>query len=222
MRKHTFLLGLAPALLIGGCGGTQNRGLESVHQPVVARADYAFDVGSGPDGLAPGEAQRLGAWMGSLRVGYGDRIAVDDPSRDPATRADVASAAARFGLLVSDEAPVTPAPIAPGTARVVISRARAYVPGCPDHSRMYQPDYDAHTSSNQGCAVNSNLAAMVANPTDLVRGEGARGFSDPAVATKAIDRFRKAEPTGGGGTTVRAESAAGGGGGGGGSSGGGR
>ncbi len=219
MRKHIFLLGLAPALLIGGCGGTQNRGLESVHQPVVARADYAFDVGSGPGGLAPGEAQRLESWMGSLRVGYGDRIAVDDPARDSATRTDVANAAARFGLLVADEAPVTPAPIAPGTARVVISRARAYVPGCPDYSRMYQPDFDAHTSSNQGCAVNSNLAAMVANPTDLVRGEGARGFSDPAVATKAIDRFRKAEPTGGGGTTVRAESAAGSGGG---SSGGGR
>lgn len=220
MLKHKLLVGLTPAILLAGCGGTPNLGLESVHQPVVARADYAFDVGSGPGGLATGEAERLGAWMGSLRVGYGDRIAVDDPARDPATRTDVANAAARFGLLVSDEAPVTPAPIAPGTARVVISRARAYVPGCPDYSRMYQPDYTGSTSSNYGCAMNSNLAAMVANPTDLVRGESNRGLSDPAVATKAIDRFRKAEPTGGGGTTVRAESAAGGGGGG--SSGGGR
>lgn len=205
MRKRTLLLALAPVLMIGGCGGTMNRGLESVHQPVVARADYAFDVGAGPGGLAPGERERLGAWMGSLKVGYGDRIAVDDPARDPATRADVAAAAAQFGLLVSDEAPVTPAPIAQGTARVVVSRAHAYVPGCPDHSRMYQPNYEAHTSSNQGCAVNSNLAAMVANPTDLVRGEGARNPYDPAVATKAIDRFRKAEPTGSGGTKVQAD-----------------
>jgi pilus assembly protein CpaD len=210
MINRTIILGLAPALLLGACGGTANRGLESVHQPVVSRADYAFDVGSGPDGLAPGEAQRLGAWMGSLKVGYGDRIAIDDPSRDAATRADVAATAARFGLLISDEAPVTSAPIANGTARVVVSRARAYVPGCPDHSRMYQPDFEGHTGSNQGCAVNSNLAAMVANPTDLVRGEGTRSLYDPAVAAKAIDRFRKAEPTGGGGTAVRSESTGGG------------
>lgn len=205
MLKRTLLLGMAPALMIGGCSGTANRGLESVHQPVVSRADYAFDVGSGPGGLAPGEAERLVAWMSSLKVGYGDRIAVDDPSRDPATRADVAAAAAQFGLLVSDEATVTAAPIASGTARIVVSRARAYVPGCPDHSRMYEPNFDAHTSSNHGCAVNSNLAAMVANPTDLVRGEAARSPYDPAVATKAIDRFRRAEPTGAGGTAVRSE-----------------
>ncbi|OWK28287.1 CpaD family pilus assembly lipoprotein [Sphingomonas mucosissima] len=205
MLKRTLLLGMAPALIIGGCSGTANRGLESVHQPVVSRADYAFDVGSGPSGLAPGEGERLVAWMSSLKVGYGDRIAVDDPSRDPATRADVAAAAAQFGLLVSDEATVTAAPIASGTARIVVSRARAYVPGCPDHSRMYEPNFDAHTSSNHGCAVNSNLAAMVANPTDLVRGEAARSPYDPAVATKAIDRFRRAEPTGAGGTAVRAE-----------------
>lgn len=207
--KRTLLLGLAPVLMLQGCGGTLNRGLESVHQPVVSRADYAFDVASGPGGLAPGEAQRLADWMASLKVGYGDRIAVDDPSRDPATRADVAAAAARFGLLVADEAPVTAAPIATGTARVVVSRARAYVPGCPDHSAMYEPNFDAHTSSNHGCAVNSNLAAMVANPTDLVRGEGAQSLYDPAVATKAIDRFRRAEPTGAGGTVVRGESTAG-------------
>jgi len=211
MLKRTILFAALPALLIGGYTGTPNRGLESVHQPVVSRTVYVFDVGTGPGGgLSPGEAERLSGWMGSLRVGYGDRIAIDDPSREQRTRSDVAAAAARHGLLVSDDAPVTAAPIAPGTVRVVVSRARATVPGCPDHSRMYQPDFAAHTSSNQGCAVNSNLAVMVANPMDLVRGEQGSGVSDPAVSTRAIDRFRKAEPTGSGGTAVKAESAAGG------------
>ncbi|WBH16773.1 CpaD family pilus assembly lipoprotein [Sphingomonas radiodurans] len=208
MLKRTLLLAVAPAMLVAGCSGTKNRGLESVHQPVVSRADYAFDVGAGPGGLAPGENQRLAGWMGSLRVGYGDRIAVDDPSRDPGTRADVAATAARYGLLVSDDAPVTAAPIAPGTVRVVVSRAKASVPGCPDYSRM-QPSYDAQTSSNHGCSINSNLATMVASPTDLVRGEGNVGVYDPAVGTRAINSFRKAEPTGAGGTAVKAESAGG-------------
>ena len=209
MLKRTILFVAAPAMLLAGCSGTQNRGLESVHQPVVSRADYAFDVGAGPNGLAPGESDRLGGWMNSLRVGYGDRISIDDPSRDAATRADVAATAARLGLLLSDDTPITAAPIAPGTARVVVSRARAYVPGCPDYSRMYQPDYEAHTSSNHGCAINSNLASMVASPTDLVRGEPGSGVYDAAVGTRAINSFRSAAPSGAGGTTVKAESAGG-------------
>jgi pilus assembly protein CpaD len=208
MLKRSILIALAPVAL-AACGGTQNLGLESVHQPVVSRADYAFDLGAGPGGLAPGEGQRLGGWMSSLRIGYGDRIAIDDPARDPATRADVAAQAAHFGLLVSDDAPVTAAPITPGTVRVVVSRARASVPGCPDYTRMYQPDYNAHTSSNHGCATNSNLAAMVASPTDLVRGEPGSGVTDAAISTKAIQSFRNAAPSGAGGTVVKAESAGG-------------
>lgn len=209
MLKRTFLLAVAPAILVAGCSGTKNRGLESVHQPVVSRADYAFDVGAGPGGLAPGEGQRLGGWMGSLRVGYGDQIGIDDPSHDPATRADIAAAAARHGLLISEDVPVTAAPIAPGTVRVVVSRSRASVPGCPDHSRMSQPDYEANTSSNHGCAINSNLASMVASPTDLVRGDPGSGVYDAAVGTRAITTFRSAAPTGGGGTAVKADSAGG-------------
>lgn len=209
MLKRTILLATLPALLIGGCSGTPNRGLESVHQPVVSRTDYAFDVNAGPGGLAPGEAQRLAGWMGSLKLGYGDRVAIDDPALGRDTRADVAAQAARFGLLLSSDAPVTSAPVTPGTVRVVVTRARASVPGCPDFSRTRQPDFESHTSSNQGCSVNSNLASMVANPTDLVRGAPGSDVYDAALGNRAIDSFRKAVPTGGGGNTVRAESAGG-------------
>ena len=209
MLKRTLLAAALPAILAGGCSGTQNRGIESVHQPVVSRSDYMFDVGAGPRGLAPGEGQRLAGWMASLRVGYGDRIAVDDPANGAAARADVAQQAARFGLLLSDDAPVTAAPVSPGTVRVVLSRARAAVPGCPDYSRMSQPQFNSDTSSNYGCGVNSNLASMVASPTDLVRGDTGSGVYDPAVGTRAIDSFRKATPTGNGGTAVKSESAGG-------------
>ncbi|MGN6620411.1 MAG: pilus assembly protein CpaD, partial [Sphingomonas sp.] len=51
--RSSILAMLAPTLLLAGCGGTVNRGLESVHQPVVSRSDYAFDVNTGGDGLAP-------------------------------------------------------------------------------------------------------------------------------------------------------------------------
>ncbi|WP_404370855.1 CpaD family pilus assembly protein [Sphingomonas sp. MMS24-J45] len=219
MYKRTLLIatGLAPALLIGACttvgpgSGTENRGLESVHQPVVSRNDYALDVATSGNGLAPGEEQRLAGWMGSLRLGYGDQVAIDDPNPNGSgVRDDVAREVARYGLLVSDEAPLTNAPVVPGTVRVVVSRMKASVPSCPDFSRVRGPDFEGHTGSNQGCAINTNLAAMVANPTDLVRGQTGNGITDTATSGKAIDMYRKATPTGAGGATVKAESSKGG------------
>jgi len=210
MSKRSFLLAaVAPALLLGGCMGTQNRGLESVHQPVVSRADYAIDLGTSGGGLAHGERQRLTGWMNSMNLGYGDRVAIDDPAgTGGGVRDDVAGVVAGYGLLLSDDTPVTTAPVTPGTVRVVVSRMRADVPGCPDFTRNSSNEFDSNTSSNQGCATNSNLAAMVARPEDLVRGRQGSASIDPATSTKAIEAFRKA-PTTGNGNTVKSESTGG-------------
>lgn len=200
MTKRSSILALiAPTLLLTGCGGTVNRGLESVHQPVVSRTDYAFDVATGPQGLAPGESQRLDGWLDSLNVGYGDRVSIDGASsHDVVARAAIKREVERYGLLLSDAAPVTPAPVTPGTLRVVVSRMSASVPGCPDHSRPPSPDFNNNTGSDFGCAVNSNLAAMVARPEDLVRGQSGSDVNDPSVASKAIETFRKKPNTGAG------------------------
>lgn len=197
MIKQSILASLLPALLLGGCMGTDNRGLESVHQPVVSRSDYALDLGVAGGVLAGGERQRLAGWMATMRVGYGDRVAIDDPAGDgPGARADVAAEIARYGLLLSDDAPVTPAPLTPGAIRVVVSRMRAAVPRCPDWSRDASNEFQSNTSSNYGCAVNSNLAAMIANPADLVRGAPGAETNDAAASYKAIDAYRKKVPTG--------------------------
>lgn len=188
---------LALGLALGGCGGTRNVGLESVHQPVVSRLDYALDLGTGGNGgLANGEAQRLTGWFDTLRVGYGDRISVDDPSPygSAASRDAVAAVAARYGLLLDDGAPVTTGAVAGGMIRVVVSRMSASVRGCPDWSRASQPEYEASNMSNYGCATNANLAAMVANPEDLIRGQ--TGSTDQRVSSKAIKTYRDKEPTG--------------------------
>lgn len=208
MRTVLMATGLAPALLLAACGGTPNRGLESVHQPVVSRTDVALDVATGGNGLAPGERQRLAGWMASLRLGYGDRVAIDDPNSDgTGIRDDVAHEVSRYGLLVSDEKPLTDTPVAPGMVRVVISRMQASVPGCPDFSRANKPEFEGNTTSNYGCSVNSNLAAMIANPADLVRGQPGTGVNDPLTSGKAVGAYRSATPTGAGG--LKSESAGG-------------
>jgi len=46
------------------------------------------------------------------------------------------------------------------------------------------------TSRNYGCATNSNYAAMVANPEDLVRGQSSRGGSSVNGSNRAIEAYR--------------------------------
>ncbi|MBB4155348.1 pilus assembly protein CpaD [Sphingomonas jinjuensis] len=212
MTKSSLILAAAlPALLLGGCMGTRNRGLESVHQPVVTRADYALDLATSGGLLANGESERLNGWLGAMRLGFGDTVSVDDPNR-VATGAErqVAAVVGEYGLLLGEPPAVSRAPVTPGTLRVVVSRSRATVPGCPDWSRDASNEFDSNTSSNQGCSVNSNLAAMVARPTDLVHGSSSVGYLDPVIRGRAIEEYRKAAPTGRGGTAVQAAGVAGG------------
>lgn len=210
LSRFTPLLLLAPAALLSACG-TYNGGVDSVYQPVVERNDYVFDVRTAGYALAPGENGRLAGWLESMGLRYGDRISIDDGGNGSANgaRATIGEEASRYGLMLSEQAPVTVGQIAPGTVRVVVTRMTASVPNCPDYSRVYQPDFSASTTSNFGCANNSNLAAMVADPGDLVRGATGSSVTDPMTGGKAINALRGAAPTGGGGTQVKTDSAGG-------------
>ena len=197
MRSKLSLVLLASA--ITACNHMPNdlpdRGVEPVNVPVVERADYVFDAAAPGGSLPAEEAARLDGWFRGVGLGYGDTIYVDG-DYSGAARADVARIAGQYGMLVSAGSPVTAGGVAPGTVRVVVSRARASVPNCPNWSVPAQPNYNNRTMSNFGCSVNSNLAAMVANPTDLVHGREGSGISDTTRAAKAIDLYRKTEPTG--------------------------
>lgn len=193
-------LALSLGSMLAGCGGVPtNASLNSVHQPVVERVNYTLDVTTGPGGLSYPEQQRLAGWFEAMDLRYGDRIAIDDPLGSEPTRAAVAALAGRYGLILSESAPTTQGYVTAGTARIVVTRSQASVPGCPDWSATndFNP-YNA-TSSNFGCAVNSNLAAMVADPEHLIK--GAQGASDTTVmsSNKAIGAYREQKPTGTGG-----------------------
>lgn len=190
---------LAVAGTLASCaGGPVNQGLSSINQPVVSRTDYVFDVNASGEGLSYGEEARIADWFDSLQIGYGDRISIDDPSPYGSgdRRSAVAAIAARHGLLLADRAPVTAGQIGPGQMRLVVSRTRAEVPNCPNWDRQSNGEFAGSSMSNYGCANNSNLAAMVANPEDLVRGEAGDGSGDPRTTTRAIGSYRAATPTG--------------------------
>lgn len=187
---------LLGALGLGLSGCATNRGLESLNQPVVSRTNYTLDVASYGGAMSLPEQRRLAGWFDALDLRYGDRVSIDDPGASGVTRDAVAAIAARFGLLVGEEAPVTSGQIAPGSVRVVVSRSSATVPNCPNWSAKSDTNLNNATYPNYGCAVNSNLASMVADPQHLLHGAKGSGETVVLTSSKAIDSYREAKPTG--------------------------
>lgn len=176
MRNLKFLIAAAASVTLAGCAanslGTTNTSMYSVHQPVVERTNYAIDLNSDGGSISSAEQSRLGDWFDALQLGYGDHVSVDYGSTYAGGLANsvVASEVARRGLTMSGPAPVTSGQVAMGMIRVVVTRSSASVPSCPDWSTDHDRNYNASNHSNYGCATNSNLAAMIADPEDLVRG----------------------------------------------------
>jgi pilus assembly protein CpaD len=201
MRSKFLIIAVGSAL--AGCNTTAHTdveaaGLAPVNVPVVTSTEYVFDAAAPGGSLAPGEGDRLNGWFQGLDLGYGDTVYVAGANA-PAARAQVAGVAGRYGMLVTTGEPVTAGPLPGGAVRVVVVRRRASVPGCPNWSRPSQPEINNLSMSNLACAVNSNLAAMVADPQDLVHGREGTGVVDPRTAVRAVDMYRSKALSGQGG-----------------------
>lgn len=200
LAKNSKLMGavaLSLGLAVAGCGGmATNTSLYSLKQPVVERTNFAMDVNTNRSGLSISEQQRLNGWFETMDLRYGDRVAIEDPSSNPAVAEAVNELAGRYGLIVTEVAPTTSGTLAPGQARVVITRSDASVPGCPDWSTKSDMNYNNASSPGYGCAVNSNMAAMIANPEDLLEGQTGSGETLIATSNRAIQTYREATPTG--------------------------
>jgi pilus assembly protein CpaD len=192
-KMHSKLALLTLSAALAGCASPAQdiaaRGVASVNVPVVTSADYVFDASAPGGSLAPGEAERLNAWFAGLGLGYGDRVYVDNSYAGPAG-GQVAQVAGGYGMLVEPGAPVTQGLVQPDSVRVVVSRRRAMVPNCPNWNRLSEPDFNNRSMSNFGCGVNSNLAAMVADPIDLVHGRQGSAASDGVTGAKAVQMYR--------------------------------
>jgi pilus assembly protein CpaD len=200
MRSKFLLIALGSAL--AGCqtAGQPDipaQGVASVNVPVVTSTDYVFDAAAPGGSLAPGEGDRLNGWFQGLGLGYGDTIYVDG-GYAPAARSQVAAVAGRYGMLITPGVPMTAGVVQPGSVRVIVARRRAVVPGCPNWTRGSDTDWQNRTTSNFGCSINSNLAAMIANPEDLIHGREAGADTDTLTATRAIEMYRTKQPTGSG------------------------
>lgn len=207
-KPVTAAIALSLGLALSACGGMGgadvNRSLNSTKQPVVEKSNFTMDVRTGMGGLSIPEQRRLANWFDSMDLSYGDKVYLEDASASPATREAVSELAARHGILLSEGAPVTAGYVNPGSARVVISRSSAHVPGCPDWSFKHTGNYANATTPDFGCSVNGNMAAMIADPEHLIKGAESDGTTVVSTSTKAIDSYRSQAPTGEGGLAASA------------------
>jgi pilus assembly protein CpaD len=182
--------------------------------------DIAFEDG----GLAPGARQA--ADLETFLTSSGDTgrdhvyVLASATSLD-GERAD--ALVARLGAKGVSASAIRDSSLPAGVLRVTIERYVASAPDCPDWSRVAWANFNNLTSSNFGCATSADLAAMVADPHDLIGGRTMGPVvGDPA--TFPIERYRigaiSLRPAGAG-ASGSGDSGGGGGGGGGGFGGGG-
>ncbi|MGI9492232.1 MAG: CpaD family pilus assembly protein [Geminicoccaceae bacterium] len=77
---------------------------------------------------------------------------------------------------------------------IVLERYVVTPPPCPDWSRRTGQDYSNQPHSNFGCATETNLGLMIANPRDLVRGRKL-GPADGIHQAEGIGRYREGQLT---------------------------
>jgi pilus assembly protein CpaD len=194
-------LGLAATLglALAGCASVpSNTTMYSEHQPVVEKVNYTLDLATGNGGLSYPEQQRLAGWFEQLGLRYGDRLSIEDPMQDAATLGTIDALASRYGIAVEAGTPESAGFVEAGTTRVVISRSKAAVRGCPDWADTSDFNPKNGLSRNFGCATNSNLAAMVANPDHLIKGDDSGSDTVIMTSNKAIGAYRSQAPTGAG------------------------
>jgi pilus assembly protein CpaD len=186
------------SLSIAGCGSSTaplNRGVTASRIPSISVETVSHDVHFQNDRLPANEEAALIAFLSSVGPGFADRISVEDPNPDNARNrlTSLSSALGRLGVSIASVARATD--VAPGTSRIVVSKATLQSDQCPDWSSEEKVMFSNAASTNYGCASRANLARMVADPSDLVHGRTLAG-QNTAVTAKPVAIYNSHKPEG--------------------------
>jgi pilus assembly protein CpaD len=206
-RFHIALAGL-PLIALAGCMQSQEQIAWSnrMHTQIVAEETTAeLKIGTVVSGEKLGGAEREAVKTFAVsyqQEGHGALI-ISRPSNGPNDVSAMRAAADARALMLAEGIDTTM--IAEGTydgtgarqAPLIISYRtyNAVVPGCPDISHWdFSDTYSNSALPSLGCAVNSNLAAMIANPSDLV---GAQPMDPADLGRRSIvlTKYRNGEKT---------------------------
>ncbi|MGA8399147.1 MAG: CpaD family pilus assembly lipoprotein, partial [Stellaceae bacterium] len=133
----------------------------------TTQLDLRFAPGSAS--LAAIDASRLRRAAATGAINPSDRVTVGVAGAPYLAKQRFASVSAlllHYGIVPVAGAQDAP----PNHAIVAVQRTLVTLPPCPNWSKRPNSDFDNQPSSNFGCATETDLGMMVANPTDLASG----------------------------------------------------
>lgn len=208
-RTRSILLACAALPALAACAQSREQigWSNHVHTQITARevtAELKIDGVVSGEKLGDQERAAVKAFATAYEQEGKGKVVISRPSNGPSDVAALRAAAdARAVMLAEGIDPINIAegPYDASGARqapllITYTTYETVVPGCPDVSSI---DI-SNTASNSalpsfGCAVNVSLAAMIADPSDLV-GKQKMDPSDLKRRTIVLTKYRNGEPTG--------------------------
>jgi pilus assembly protein CpaD len=193
MSKITLASVTLLALGLAACGGSPaptNTSLSPTRIPTVSVDQISHNLYFTNNRISGPEEAALLAFLRTVGPRFADRIAIEDPNPENADEriAALTKILGRMGVGVASVKRATD--LAPGISRIVVSRASVTMDECPDWNDETLNTYRGAASSNYGCASRSNLARMVADPTDMLEGRPLNGQGGATVA-EPVARWNK-------------------------------
>jgi pilus assembly protein CpaD len=158
-------------------------------QVQLAAFDHDIYFARGAKTLTSAQAAGLAHFLRSNGIGEGDSVTVEGSGAAALGGAREAGVLGQLRRLGIDAAAGTDTRLAADAVRVHADHAVATAPSCPDWSKPEADEPDNATSSNLGCATEANLAAMIANPADLVKPKG-NNTADGFVLARGVELYR--------------------------------
>jgi pilus assembly protein CpaD len=159
--------------------------------------DLKVQFMGGSDGMATDDAAKFDAFLADYRVHGNGSLGISVPNGAPSHAAITffAERAAAAGIS-RDKILVSTHDVANGDYRVDVSYISysAHADDCGDWSENEAFSADNLTPKNFGCSVQHNIAAMVADPRDLL-GPTRRGDVDTARRATVLDAYEKGQVT---------------------------
>jgi pilus assembly protein CpaD len=205
--KLDYLLRAAAvgAILMAGSCSVMNDGATisedgARNHPITVEPSYRdlkVQFGAGADGMSSEDAAKFDSFLTDYRLHGNGSLGISVPS-GASSRAAItyfgeraaASGISRDKILVSTH------DAANGDRRVDVSYIAytAHTQSCGDWSESESFTLENQTPKNFGCSVQQNIAAMVADPRDLL-GPGGQGPVDTARRAAVLDHYEKGEIT---------------------------